>query len=144
MDWPAIAITVGVLALVGWLIWRLVRPPRKALRVVRSPLAEVERALDDALVDAATEHDPRRAVLAVWARIERLLAEQDAGRRPSEAPFEFAARASAAVGLEPGALERLARLYEWARFSVHEVTSTMRRDALEGLTQVRERLRLAT
>jgi len=144
MDWPAIVITALVLAVIAWLGWRLLRPPRRTLRVVRAPLAEVERALDDALVDAATEPDPRRAVLAVWARIERLLAEHDAGRRPSEAPFEYATRAAAAVGLESGAMERLAGLYEWARFSVHEVTSTMRKEALEGLTQVRERLRLAT
>src|SRR5439155_1591420 len=78
------------LAVIAWLGWRLLRPSRRTLRVVRAPLAEVERALDDALVDAATEPDPRRAVLAVWARIERLLAEHDAGRRPSEAPFEYA------------------------------------------------------
>jgi hypothetical protein len=144
LDWPAIAVTALVLAVVAALVWRQLRPPRRALRVLRSPLPEMERVLEDALVDAAAESDPRRAVLAAWARTERLLAEHDARRRPSEAPFEFAARAAAAVGLDAGALERLAGLYEWARFSVHEVTSAMRREALDGLAQVRERLRLAS
>ena len=143
MDWAALAIAALVLAVIATLGWRALRPPRRRLRVVRSPLAELRDALDDALVDAAEEPDPRRAVITAWARVERLLAEHDAGRRPFEAPFEYAARAAAAVGLDAGALERLAGLYEWARFSVHEVTSPMRREALDGLAQVRERLRLA-
>jgi hypothetical protein len=142
IDWAALAITALVLAVIVTLGWRALRPPRLRLRVVRSPLADLEDALEDALADAAEEPDPRQAVITAWARIERLLAEYDASRRPFEAPFEYAARAAAAVGLDAGALERLAGLYEWARFSVHEVTSAMRREALEGLTQVRERLRL--
>ena len=144
VDWAAAAITLLVLAVIGALGWRALRAPRRALRLVRSPLADLKAALEEALVDAAAESDPRRAVLAAWVRVERLLAEHGAGRRPHEAPFEFAARAAVAVGLEAGAIERLAGLYEWARFSVHEVTAAMRREALDGLAQVRDRLRLAT
>jgi len=142
-DWAAIGVTVVALAAIVAVGWRALRTPGRVLRVLRSPRTELEAVLDDAMIDAATEADPRRAVLAAWARVERLLAEHDAGRRPHEAPFEYAARAAVAVGLNPGALERLAGLYEWARFSVHEVTSEMRRDALDGLTQVRERLLFA-
>jgi hypothetical protein len=144
VDWAAVTITALVLAVIATLGWRALRTRGPILRVVRSPLAELREALEDALVDAAEERDPRQAVIAVWSRVERLLADHDASRRPSEAPFEYAARAAAAAGLDAGALERLAGLYEWARFSVHEVTSAMRREAIDGLAQVRERLRLAT
>jgi hypothetical protein len=142
MDWPAIAVAALVMVAVAVLGWRLLRAPSRHLRVVRSPGPKLESVLDDAIGEATAEADPRRAVVVAWARVERLLAEHDAGRRPFEAPFEYAVRAAAAVGLDAGALERLAGLYEWARFSVNEVTTAMRRDAIEGLTEVRERLRL--
>jgi hypothetical protein len=143
MDWPAMAVAALVLVGAVALGWRLLRAPTRRFRVVRPPVGELRSVLDDAVRDLTAEPDPRRAVLVAWARVERLLAEHGAGRRPSEAPFEYAARASAEVGLDAAALDRLAGLYEWARFSVHQVTAAMRREALEGLTQVGERLRLA-
>ena len=143
VDWAAVAVAGLLLVAVAVLTWRLLGAPSRRLRVARSPLAELESVLDDAVQDAGAALDPRRAVLVAWLRVEQLLADHDAGRHPFEAPFEFAARAAARVGLGGGAMERLAGLYEWARFSVHDVTEEMRRETLEGLAQVRERLRLA-
>jgi Domain of unknown function (DUF4129) len=141
-DWPALAIALGLLAVVAFLAWRALRTPPTGAASRPAP-AELEAVLDDALAAAAAEGDPRRAVIAAWARVERLLAERGLARRPSEAPFEYAGAASAAAGLEPRALEGLAALYEWARFSQHPVTPDMRREALERLSDVREGIRLA-
>ncbi len=100
--------------------------------------------LDDAIEDVLGETDPRKAVIAAWARLERVLGRYGVPRRDSEAPFEYAARAGPAIGVEAVSLERLADLYEWARFSLHDVTPAMRTEALDGLVAVRDGLRLAT
>jgi uncharacterized protein DUF4129 len=141
-DWPALLIALGLLAVLAFLGWRALRTPPTAAASRPAP-AELEAVLDDALAAAAGEGDPRRAVITAWARVERLLAERGLARRPSQAPFEYARAASTAAGLEPQALEDLAALYEWARFSQHPVTADMRREALERLAEVREGIRLA-
>ncbi|HSR22823.1 MAG TPA: DUF4129 domain-containing protein, partial [Candidatus Eisenbacteria bacterium] len=108
------------------------------------PLARrLQAVLDDAIEDVLAEADPRRAVIAAWARLERVLARSGLPRWDSEAPFEYAARAGAALEVEASWLERLADLFEWARFSTHEVTPAMRDEALDRLVAVRDGLRVA-
>lgn len=139
VDWAAVAIVAALVALAAVLAWRALRGgPRHS----RPPLlAGVEALLDDAIDDVLNEADPRRAVIRAWARLERLLARSGLPRRPHEAPFEYAARARAALDVEAVPLERLAGLFEWARFSLNEVTTTMREEALAGLLAARDGLR---
>jgi hypothetical protein len=77
-----------------------------------------------------------------------VLARHGVPRRDAEAPFEFASRAgkelAAELAVEDGWLEQLAGLFEWARFSTHDVTPAMREEALGGLVAVRDGLRVAT
>ena len=142
-DWLALAIVavllVGGAALLGWRL----RPP--AARPVPSRLGsgELEQALEDAVEDVLQEADPRRAVIAAWARLERVLAAHGVPRRPPEAPFEYTARAFAELGVTERTLEGLARVFEWARFSVNEVSPDMREQALRALLAVRDEVRLA-
>lgn len=143
-DWLAAAITLVVLAAAGFAIWRALRRPDSRPRVITSPVPELEQVLDEAVDEAGWDPDPRRAVIAAWSRLERVLTRHGARRRPAEAPFEYAARAAGLAELRREPLEQLAALYEWARFSVHEVTPDMREQALSGLLAVREGLRLAT
>lgn len=66
------------------------------------------------------ERDPRRAVIAAGARLEGVLGAHGLPRLPAEAPFEYTARAFAELrefGVTEPTLDRLARLFEWARFS---------------------------
>ena len=72
------------------------------------------------------------------------LAAHGHARRAPEAPFEYAARAFAELGLAREALDRFAALYEWARFSVNQVTPGMREEALDRLLSVRESIRVGT
>lgn len=141
VDWLALAIS-GVLVLAAaLLVWRaLRRPPIRPGQRERA-VAEIERVLDDALEDLSAEVDPRRTVIAAWIRLERTLAGHGLGRRHFEAPFEYAGRVGTALELHRVRLERLAELFEWARFSPHEVTAGMRREALVALTVVRDGLR---
>jgi Domain of unknown function (DUF4129) len=142
-DWIAIAITVMAIGAVAVLAWRTFRPPRRRVRPVTRVGAALAELFDDAVDDVIRERDPRRAVIAAWARMERLLARQGLARHPAEAPFEYAERAFAELGLLGTGLAEFAWLYEWARFSVNEVSASMREQALEKLIALREGTRVA-
>lgn len=140
VDWIALALVLGILAaglLVAWL--RLRRPARRGRPAWRLAAA-LEEVFDDAVDDVLAERDPRRAVIAAYARMERVLAAHGLPRRAAEAPLEYVGRAGAALE-PPLALQRLAELYEWARFSPHEVAEAMRGEALEALLAIRDQLR---
>lgn len=137
-DWPAAIIAGLVLVAVGFLVWRALRPPPRRPSRDRPPGSELASALDDALARAEDQADPRLAVIAAWARVERIFAERGAARKQAETPFEFAGRVAAVGGVEAGVLQRLADLYEWARFSLHQVTPDMRGEALRRLAEIRQ------
>jgi uncharacterized protein DUF4129 len=143
-DWMALLITLVVLLAAGVLLWRQLRPRRHSPRLGDPPGAVIGEVLDDAVDDVLAEEDPRRAVIAAWARLERVLAAHGHARRAPEAPFEYAARAFAELGLAREALDGFAALYEWARFSVNQVTPGMREEALDRLLWVRESIRVGT
>ena len=140
-DWIAIAIVLGLILAAAFVAWRALMKSGPGRN--RSPLRSLQALLDDAIEDVLTEADPRRAVIAAWAGLERVLASHMLPRRAAEAPFEFVARAEAELGIDGTSIRRLAALYEWARFSLNEVTPAMRDEALGGLLQVRDGLRVA-
>jgi hypothetical protein len=102
--------------------------------------ARLAGLVDDTLDDLALEPDPRRAVIAAWARMERGLAATGLPRRAAEAPFEYAARALAEASVPPAAVQRLTGLFERAKFSRHHVDRAMRDDAVQALREVRRGL----
>jgi hypothetical protein len=108
--------------------------------VVAEALALV---LDDALDDLRAEKDPRRAVIAAYARLEGVLAAHRLGRKESEAPQQYLNRILPRLELERGSVRRLTELFMWAKFSDHEVDARMKDDAIEALTTVRDELRAA-
>ena len=141
IDWPALGLVLGVVLASGAGVWWLLRGPRRRPRAAL--LAGLEAVLDDAIEDVLREHDPRRAVVAAWARLERVMTRYGLPRRAPEAPLEYAARAQRELDVEVVSLERLAELYEWARYSLNEVTPAMRQEALDGLIAVRDGLSAA-
>jgi hypothetical protein len=102
--------------------------------------------LDDTLEDLERDPDPRRAVIAAWARMERGLAAAGLPRRPSEAPFEYAGRVlrtaltPAAGPLRPDSVHRLTGLFERAKFSHHDIGEADRGQAIAALRAVRQEL----
>jgi hypothetical protein len=118
--------------------------------------------LDDTLDDLERDPDPRRAVIAAWARMERGLAAAGLPRAPAEAPFEYVARVLAAATDPPGpvppggppgvprtppvrpaSVHRLTDLFERAKFSRHTIDHAMRQEAVDALRAVRSDLAAA-
>ena len=97
--------------------------------------------LEETLDDLRAEADPRRAVVAAYARLERVLAANGVPRRAAETPDEYLQRVLDGLDVSSDAVERLTRLFVRAKFSAHEVDSTMKEDAIGALEQVRGELR---
>ena len=104
------------------------------------PAEAVALILDETLDDLHKERDPRRAVIAAYARMERALAAHGLARRQSEAPLEYLERALEELHASASSASRLTRLFEWARFSNHPVEPGMKEEAIEALEAVRAEL----
>ena len=140
VTWLPIALVIGlvVAAIVAYVI-----AGRRARRAPERSLAEqLALVLDDTLDDLRAEADPRRAIIAAYARLERVLAANGVGRRPAETAAEYLQRVLTGLTLQSGAVERLTALFVQAKFSHHDVDRTMKEDAIDALEQVRDELRV--
>ena len=99
--------------------------------------------LDETLDDLRAEQDARRAVIAAYARMERVLAAHGVPRRPSEAPLEYLARALRDLDVPASAALDLTELFERAKFSPHPIDAAMKDEAIGALATVRDDLRAA-
>jgi hypothetical protein len=97
-------------------------------------------AVDLSLDDIENETDPRRAVIRAYARMERVLGRHGIARRPSETPFEYLGRALTSLRVGRASVERLTALFEWAKFSQHDVDLAMKDEALAALAGLRDEL----
>jgi len=134
----------GVAAAGGILLLRR----RRAGEAELDPLAKRERAAADlaavvegTLDDLRREADPRRAVIAAYAQMERVLERHGLPRDPAEAPFEYLGRMLGELRVRPGAALALTELFERARFSDHEIDAAMKDEAIDALVSVRDDLR---
>jgi hypothetical protein len=103
----------------------------------------VADTLDDTLDDLRAEPDPRRAVIAAFARLEQALASSGLPRRASETAEEFVARILARLEVDAVPVRTLTDLFERAKFSQHDVDDGMKEDAIAALVRVRDELREA-
>ncbi|HLF68358.1 MAG TPA: DUF4129 domain-containing protein [Gaiellaceae bacterium] len=100
-------------------------------------------ALDETLDDLRAEPDPRRAVIAAYARFERVLGAHGLPRRASEAPEEYLVRILRRLEVGERSVRRLTDLFEEAKFSQHDVDLAMKEEAIDALARVRDELRAA-
>jgi hypothetical protein len=116
---------------------------RRRRTAVREPAlaAELASAIDVSLDDLRAEPDPRRAVIAAYARLERVLAAHGQPRHASDTPEEHVSRALAALAVDRRAVRRLEELYLHAKFSQHRVDARMKAEAIAALERVRDELR---
>jgi Domain of unknown function (DUF4129) len=150
---PMVVAGVALLAMVT-IVAAQVRADRRRRRPPPTRAERLVGLLDDTLEDLERDPDPRRAVIAAWARMERGLAAAGLPRRPSEAPFEYAARVletslapihrGTSPGfpgpLRPGSVQRLTGLFERAKFSQHAIGPAERDEAIAALRAVRREL----
>jgi hypothetical protein len=150
---PLVVAGVAVLAMVAVVVAQL-RADRRRRRPPTTRTGRLVGLLDDTLEDLEGDPDPRRAVIAAWARMERGLAAAGLPRRPAEAPFEYATRVlETSLGpidrgtpsgfpgpLRPASVQRLTGLFERAKFSRHAIGPADRDEAIAALRAVRREL----
>jgi hypothetical protein len=130
------------LLLLGAGLFVLARRRRPAAPPPSEPVAEaVVAVLDDTLDDLRDERDPRRAVIAAYARMEDVMAAHGLARRPAETPYEYLARVLTDLRASESSAKRLTDLFEWAKFSTHDVTERMRLEAISCVTELRDEIR---
>jgi hypothetical protein len=139
--WEMAAVLAGLLLLGGAYVALRRRPELQRLPEVASLQEELLAAFDESLDDLRAERDPRRAVIAAYARAERILATHGAGRRPSETPMEYLASVLRRLRIRPDAVLELTALFQRAKFSRHAVDDAMKEDAISALAAVRDELR---
>lgn len=142
--WIAVAIALTLAATAGLIVaWssRLDRrEPREKSRLARI----LATAVDDSVEDIMREEEPRRAVIAAYARLERILAAQGVPRLVHEAPLEYLARVLRELKSDSQAIRALTSLFELAKFGHHRVGSDMKDKAVAALVSIRDGLRSRT
>ncbi|MBX6749228.1 MAG: DUF4129 domain-containing protein [Micromonosporaceae bacterium] len=140
-----------VIAVVGALIWlglrdRLmvrarvatVADPEQVRRRVRE---RVQAAVDEGLSDLdVSDDDPRRAVIACWARLEAAAAAAGTQRQPGDTSTELVERLLADHDVTASVLAEFAAVYRQARFAPSVIDDRMREQARAALRQVRDEL----
>ena len=91
---------------------------------------------------AETDADPRRAVIACWARLEAVAAGAGAGiaRRPGDTSTDLVVRLLGAHRVSADVLADFAAVYRLARFAAHGVDDGMRLRAQAALRQLRDEM----
>ena len=143
-DWgPVIVVASLAVVALGAAAWFAVER-RRVHRRTELPTAELALALERTIADLRAEADPRKAVIAAYAQMERALAEAELPRGPSEAPREYLGRVLPEVGASTASVERLTELFERAKFSPHAIDAAMKEEAIDALESLRDELRGAS
>ena len=140
--WP-LAAAIGGLIAAAFVVAVLVdRRRTRPGALTPEQLKKLGDALDEAIDDLRRDPDPRRAVIAAYARMEQALTVYGLPRKPSEAPYEYLRRVARDLEAEQP-VAALTELFELAKFSEHSVGETMRGRAIDALTAVRTEVRAA-
>ena len=134
-------LVIGSLVVIGVAVATIVARRRRPLSQDEIIAMKLAGALDDSLDALRAEPDPRKAVIAAYARLERVLAAHRLERLESETPSEYLARILEHLQVERRSVARLTDLFTEAKFSHHSVDAAMKEEAIEALTTVRDELR---
>lgn len=139
--WLPVLATLALILFAAGAWWFAARARWRARGELGPSLAaDVADALGESLDDLRAEPDPRRAVIAAYARLERVLAAHGVPRRAAEAPLEYLGRVLSELSVRELAARDLTRLFERARFSQHAVGPEMKERAIRALETVRDDL----
>ncbi len=136
--WPIIAgMVIAVAVVVAMTVWS--RRRRYAGRL-REPSRSLGRLLDSLAAGhaaLASSADPRAAIIACYAAMERGFAAVGSAPADADTPAEVLARASGAGIIRSGSPEVLTGLFRRARYSAEPMTSADSGAAASALTQMR-------
>ena len=141
-QWP-LALGLGALVLLGgvWVVVRRGRRPEPGLHE-EGVEEELVRAIGSTIDDLRSERDARRAVIAAYANMERILASHGLARGRAEVPYEYLARVLRVLQVSESSVRSLTELFEYAKFSPHEIDQAMKEQAIESLVAVQEDLQI--
>jgi hypothetical protein len=130
----AIVATTAGFGLVAFVAGRRRRPV--IVRAEVSSATRVRRGLIDSIAALRAEADPRRAVVAAYARMEHDLSTLGISRRISETASEYLDRLLVRLDVSPSSAVRLTDLFERARFGHRSVDDGMKSEAIDCLEQM--------
>jgi heme/copper-type cytochrome/quinol oxidase subunit 4 len=138
-------IAAGVFALIFALgATALIASHRRRSKLIRETTVaqEIMEMLDETLDDLRNETDPRKAVIAAYARMEKILAANDLPRQASEAPLEYLERVLIELRVTEEAVTKLTALFQRAKFSEHQIGPEAKGEAIDALVTLRDQLRV--
>jgi hypothetical protein len=134
-DWTlTVLVWIALAATAAYLLrrWRIVHQERE----LRLPMAPVEEPAGPDLESVRAERNPRRAVIAAYAVMERLMARDGLPRGGHEAPMEYLGRVTAHGNDRVASVHRLTGLFQRARFSHRPVDDDMRQRAIAAVEEL--------
>jgi len=139
--WIPVLVITG-LAVVAVGAYLLAERRRRPLAPDDAVAAEtIAETLEVGLDDLRAEPDPRRAVVAAYARLERALAAAGLPRLGAETAEEYVPRILDRLEVGQRPVARLTELFERAKFSQHEISERMKEEAIAALAAIRDDLR---
>ena len=139
--WAALALLVAAVAGVLW--WRRTHPALPLEARTRAMESDVAESIGDAIDDLESEPDARRAVIAAYARMERVFGRHGLRRQASETATEYLQRILLGLTTRVEAVGRLTGLFEQAKFSDHPIDGRMKQEAIDALRVIRDDLHVA-
>ncbi len=127
-----LTVSLGLALLLGglvWFIWRRMRRPAASL----AGLADGPRA---ALAELEAGVEWRSAILRCYSEMSRTVSQQRGLQRPQGMTAREFEQALEAAGLPAGQVQRLTRLFEAARYSLHPASPAQEREARDCLTAI--------
>ncbi len=136
-----VLLVLGLSASVAVAAYLAYRPRRRSRTGLDASWAlTLADVLADTLDDLRAEPDPRRAVIAAYARLEHTLGAFGLPRRAAEGPDEYVQRIFVDLGVSSRFARRLTQLFARAKFSQHAVEQTMKDEAIDLLEAIRTAL----
>jgi hypothetical protein len=142
LSWLLVVLAGAGLIAVGLLIaWSLrARPRYQRTAEVQLAVADdrpnLSELTDETLQAMMSERDPRRAILACYARMERGLASRGIPRNPEETALEYMRRLLERAGAPNDPLRSLTGLFHLAGFSAQPMDESMRETAISALRAI--------
>jgi hypothetical protein len=136
----SLALAVGGLLVIGGVLLIVRRRPIPPRPEGLSLAEELSLVAAESIEDLRRERDPRKAVIAAYANMERALAAHGLPRRGAEAPFEYLARILRELEVREDAVRALTQLFEYAKFSTHEIDTGMKEQAIAAFAAIRDDL----
>ena len=145
VSWIVVALVLGAAgaAVTAAAVARRRRRGEPLPSLPEKPADAIAADVGDTIDDLRSEPDPRRAIVAAYARMERSLAAHGFARRAWEAPLEYLTRVLLDLRARAEPVRRLTDLFEHAKFAAAEPSTRDKEDAIEALVRIRDDLRSA-